>query len=212
VRPTLIRAPGIIAPALVLLLALNGVRAVAHEHAYIPKDLTDAHRELIRLFSPNGVAEIKALKDEKGAYTIPIGIELTNRWQLNSNSRLAKYFHRLGVQDSHDMVGIVMATFWDRLHHRPLGLSLKVARLNRYYAARMKLLPRGTSPKDGAKIDWIEQQESEDRILSLGISTSDGSYWRYDSSGKRGIEPARPEEVKELKLDAEPSWRHPQAK
>jgi len=104
-----------------------------------------------------------------------------------------------------------MATFWDRLHHRPLGLSLKVARLNRYYAARMKLLPRGTSPKDGAKIDWIEQQESEDLILSLGISTSDGSYW-HDSSGKRGIEPARPEEVKELKLDAEPSWRHPQAK
>ena len=83
-RPTLIRAPGIIAPALVLLLALNGVRAVAHEHAYIPKDLTDAHRELIRLFSPNGVAEIKGLKDEKDALTIPIGIELTNRWQLNS--------------------------------------------------------------------------------------------------------------------------------
>jgi len=98
VRPTLIRAPGIIAPALVLLLALNGVRAVAHEHAYIPKDLTDAHRELIRLFSPNGVAEIKGLKDEKDALTIPIGIELTNRWQLNSNSRLAKYFHRLGAR------------------------------------------------------------------------------------------------------------------
>jgi len=46
VRPTLIRAPGIIAPALVLLLALNGVRAVAHEHAYIPKDLTDAQMDI----------------------------------------------------------------------------------------------------------------------------------------------------------------------
>ena len=56
----------------------------------------------------------KRSKDEKDALTIPIGIELTNRWQLNSNFRLAKYFHRLGVQDSHDMVGIVMATFWDR--------------------------------------------------------------------------------------------------
>jgi len=198
---------------LVLVLALNGGRAIADEHAYIPNDLADAHRELFRLFSPNGVAEIRALKHEKDAYTtIPIGIELTNRWELNSDSCLAKYFHRLGVQDSHDVVGIVMATFWDRLHHRPLGLLLKVARLSRYYAARMKLLPHGTSPKDGAKIDWLEQQESEDRILSLGISTSDGSYWRYDSSGKRGIEPARPEEVKELKLDAEPSWRHPQAK
>src|SRR5439155_10704314 len=92
---------------------------------------------------------------------------------------------------------------WDRLHHRPLALAQKVARLNRHYAARMKLLPHGTSPSDGAKIDWIEQQESEDRILSLGISTSDGTYWRYDSSGARGIEAARPEEVRELKKDEE---------
>jgi len=77
----------------------------------------------------------------------------------------------------------------------------------------LQRVPRGVEAEaDGLREDWIEQQESEDRILSLGISTSDGSYWRYDSSGKRGIEPARPEEVKELKLDAEPSWRHPQAK
>jgi hypothetical protein len=105
------KKPGVIAPALFLLLVLDGPQAIADEHAYIPNDLADAHRELIRLFSPNGIAEIKALKNEKAAYTIPTGIEPTNRWQLNSHSSLAKYFHGLGVQDSRDMVGIVMATF-----------------------------------------------------------------------------------------------------
>ncbi len=109
----------ILLPAAAISLLLFLTTPARGEEIYLPQDLDDAHRELLRLFGPAAIAQIKALKSEEDVYTIDWGIGLINCWELNANSPLALFFRRRGVADSHDMAGIVLATLWDR----PLGLG-----------------------------------------------------------------------------------------
>ena len=58
--------------------------------------------------------------------------------------------------------------------------------------------PKGKSPRDGAEIDWFDIHGGKTTDIYLGVSKSDGSFWRYDHSNGRGIEPALPDEAKEM--------------
>ena len=59
--------------------------------------------------------------------------------------------------------------------------------------------PPDKNPRDGAEIDWfIAKSNPPTADLYLGISKSDGSFWRYDHSTEQGIEPALPDEAKEI--------------
>ena len=187
--------------SVLLLAARIGIAA----DAAIPKNLAEAHGSLTRHLTSADVDRIRAMKSEDEMIRV-IGLSeasaLTNEWQLWGDSPLARYFKRLGVAEPHDMVGIVAETFWCKIHKRPFALRAKVTKLKQHYArekAREESdRPKGNSPRDGAKIDWFYQTQDSTGSLHLGVSKSDGSFWRYDRRDGRGIQPARPDEAKML--------------
>jgi hypothetical protein len=195
-----------------LLLLLGGALIAYAAVPAIPRDLSEAQESLARHLSAADIARMHELKSEEDIVRVvdmPLTIALTNEWQLWAGSPLARYFKRLGVAEPHDMIGVVAETYWCKLHGRPFALRAKVARLRKYYAREEAMKPKGKSPRDGAEIDWLEIMQSATRTLYLGISRSDGSFWRYDYRNGHGIEPASPDECKKLadhvRLDKEMS-------
>jgi len=186
------------------LFLLAGASFLLAEEDFIsrPRDLAEAHKSLAARLTRAEIERIKKMPSENDIMRIvgmPQTIGLTNEWQLNDDSALARYFKKMGVNDSHDMVGIVAATYWCKLHDRPFRLKSRIAELRKYYAREEAMKPDGRrSPRDGAEIDWFIGESSDTGTLYLGVSLSDGSFWRYDYRNRRGVEPARPDESKRL--------------
>ena len=91
-----------------------------------PRDIDDAHRDLEQWLGPAGAKDArKARSEEDMMYRVvglPGAVSLTNRWHLWDNPPLAQYCKRLGVRDPHDMVGLISATYWCKIHGKPLRL------------------------------------------------------------------------------------------
>jgi hypothetical protein len=186
-----------ITPSLLVLFVSLGFAA----DAAIPRDLHEAHESLTQHFSAADISRIRKMKSEDemiGLVGLQEASALTNEWQLWADSPLARYFKRLGVTEPHDMIGIVADTYWCKLHGRPFALRAKVAKLRKEYARQEAMKPKGKSPRDGAEIDWFDIHSGKTTDIYLGVSKSDGSFWRYDHSNGRGIEPALPDEAKEM--------------
>jgi hypothetical protein len=110
---------------LVALLAFAFMASTAMT-ASPPRDIDDAHRDLEEWLGPIGVRKAKKARSEEDMMYHVIGLEgavsLTNRWHLWDSSPLAQYCKRLGVTPPHDMVGMITATYWCRIHGKPLRL------------------------------------------------------------------------------------------
>ena|ERR1700738_3176741 len=100
------------------------------------RNLEEAQRDLEQWLGAAGVQRVKQARSEQEMYGV-IGlieaISLTNRWHLWENPPLARYFKSIGVTEPHDMVGIVSATYWCKLHGKPFRLRERAARLQRIY-------------------------------------------------------------------------------
>lgn len=77
-----------------------------------------------------------------------------------------------------DMSGIILDTFWCKLHHQPFRFDERAKYYQEYWRSMEK--PKGGSPADGARIAWVVTQGSGTGTAHLGISTSDHSNWRYE--------------------------------
>ena len=96
---------------------------------YIPADLNDAHAQLMGLFPAKELDAIRASTSEDFMvnYHLGLGMGIRNTWALWGGSRLSRYFNRMGVYHPDDMSGIILTTFWRKLHNRPMGLEELVA-------------------------------------------------------------------------------------
>src|SRR4051812_25886021 len=85
----------------------------AHGGTYIPKDLDDAHQQLLKIFTPKDIAHIKAMKKEGDMiqYHMGLGMGLRNDWGLWRGSRLSQWFNQRGIFHPDDMSGIIFDTF-----------------------------------------------------------------------------------------------------
>jgi hypothetical protein len=187
------RFPIFVAIALLCIFWLSG-----RDKTRIPTDLDDAHRELARLFPPAEIERIRAMpqEDDMIEYHMGLGVYLRNEWGLWKGSRLSEYFDTLGVDHPDDISGIILNTFWCKLHDQPFRLQERAAYYQEYWRSVEK--PKGGSPNDGARILWVIAQGVEAGTLHLGISVSDESYWRYVYGADRGIEPATEGDRKSL--------------
>src|SRR5262249_35551060 len=145
----------------------------------VPNNLSEAHESLTRHLTAAGVRRVEKMKSEDEMYDViglPEAVALTNEWRLWEDSMLARYFKQLGVTEPHDMVGIVSQTYWCKVHNRPFALDAKVAKVKRFYARETlreeKNRPKGKSPRDGAEIDWISEDQYSTGSLYLGVSRS----------------------------------------
>jgi hypothetical protein len=95
---------------------------------YIPTDLDDAHRELEKLLPKSEIRHIKAMntEDKMIEYHMSFGMWLRNNWGLWKGSRLASYFNQLGIRYPDDMSGIILDTFWCKLHNKPYRLDARI--------------------------------------------------------------------------------------
>ena len=179
-----------------------------------PENLSQAHQSLAKFFSVADRERIRKMRSEEEMNRfigMPGAIALTNEWQLWADPPLARYFKRLGINEPHDMVGIVTQTYWCKLHQQPFGLRAKVAKIRAYYARHEAMQPPDKNPRDGMEIDWfITHSNPPAADLYLGVSKSHRSFWRYDHSTGRGIEPALPDEAKEIQsaLESVKEFRH----
>lgn len=172
---------------------------------YIPVDLEDCFKELEKMLHSDFLKEYKNKKEEDLAvYHMGLGLWLRNNWGLWGGSRLSKYFNQLGVFHPDDMSGIIINTFWSKLNNKPQKIKEKIEFYREYWKSQET--PKEGSPKDGARISWVITKGSGKETVHLGISESDISFWRYAYSKGKGIEPAQPEEIKDIK-DLIKTWK-----
>src|SRR4051812_5357749 len=114
-----------------LIICCIAVSAVASVRAGtdVPKNLDDAHQQLLKIFSPKDIEHIKAMKkeDDMIEYHFGLGMGLRNDWGLWRGSRLSQWFNERGIFHPDDMTGIIFDTFWDKLHSKPFRLQEKIA-------------------------------------------------------------------------------------
>ena len=102
---------------------------------YIPRDLNDALVELDRIMGDKGRAEVLAAKEQDMAnYHHGPGTWIRNNWGLwDSNSRLAQYFRKIGARHPDDMSGIILKSYWRKLHNQPIDLEGQLKYYNDYW-------------------------------------------------------------------------------
>lgn len=178
----------------------------ARRAAYVPKNLDEAHAQLLYMLSPAVLQRIRDMPDEKGMNRLHHGLGrwIRNNWGLWAGGELADSLRKLGLHHPDDMSGVILDTFWCKLHNQPFRLEERVAYYDEFWRSRQE--PTEGSPTDGATIAWGIIQGRGKGTVHLGISQSDGSYWRYEYGSQRGIEPARPDECESLKDLAE-MWK-----
>ena len=184
-----------------LIIVLCACKSPQRPATYIPKNMNDAHRELTKILPIEEIEHIRAMTNQEQMieYHMSFGLRLRNEWGLWHESRLAHYFTRLGVEHPDGMSGLILATFWCKLHGKDYSLRDMIGdpKAHHEYLRSMED-PKGGSPRDGARIVWAVTKPGARFDVHLGISTSDGSYWRYEYRSGRGIEPAIDVDRKDL--------------
>ena len=63
-----------------------------------------------------------------------LGMYLRNQWGLWSGSRLADYFHEMGIHHPDDMSGIILDSYVRHLRGDPFSVHAKVREYQEYWA------------------------------------------------------------------------------
>lgn len=101
---------------------------------YIPCDLDDALIEVDRILGTKGrEAVMKARERDMAAYHFGLGLWMRNNWGLWRGSHLSEYFNQLGVHHPDDMSGIILDSYWRKLHGRALDIEGQVRYYNDYW-------------------------------------------------------------------------------
>lgn len=102
---------------------------------YIPEDLDDVLVEVDRIFVSAGErdAVMKAAEDDMVQYHHGLGMWMRNEWGLWAGSRLSEYFNRIGIHHPDDMSGIILNSYWRKLHGKPIDLERQVKYYQEYW-------------------------------------------------------------------------------
>jgi hypothetical protein len=97
---------------------------------YIPLDLDDALVEVDRIMGDQGREHVlKADDKDMIDYHFTLGAWMRNNWGLWGGSRLSQYFNKIGIHHLDDMAGIILDSYWRKLHGKSIDLDGQV----RYY-------------------------------------------------------------------------------
>ena len=132
----------------------------------IPKDLSDAVRQLECQIPPEQQADIKRLceKEFVAAVHMGLGMAIRNEWGLWKGSRLAEYFREMGVRHPDDMSGIVMSAFWHKIKGVDFDLDARV-RCGRAWEEESRRLMAKVKPRRGAVIPLPKFSCIDDRSV-----------------------------------------------
>lgn len=149
---------------------------------YIPRDLADAHSVLLKKLSQAEIEQIKKA-DSMVGYHHSLGLWMRNNWGLWHGSRLAQYFHYMGIRHADDMSSIIMDSLWCRLHEKPYQLEDHI----KYYQAYAKAFadpPRSARTPEGHEIIWGQvwsrSHDNMPRGIHIGKDLLNKKFWAYE--------------------------------
>jgi hypothetical protein len=107
---------------------------------YIPKDLMDSFVELTKILQKKDINQIKNTDEDNvtGRYHFNLGMYLRNRWGLWRDSRLSKFFNKLGIKHTDDMSGIILTSFWRHLNNKDIKLNKQIDGYKKYWKNQEK--------------------------------------------------------------------------
>jgi hypothetical protein len=102
---------------------------------YIPRDLDDALVEVDRIFVSAGKrdAVMNGTEEDMIQYHFGLGMWMRNNWGLWGGSRLSEYFNGIGIHHPDDMSGIILDSYWRKLHGKPIDLEGQVKYYEEYW-------------------------------------------------------------------------------
>jgi hypothetical protein len=153
---------------------------------YVPKNLDEAHAQLLKNMPPEDIERIKNMKseDEMIRYHFGAGMGIRNSWGLWHGSRLAKYFNDLGIRHADDMSELIMNTLWCRIHNQPFRLDERTKYYQAYWRANASPPETVTTP-GGDEIDFRQSLGGTNssglpHAVHIGQCEKDGSFWAYE--------------------------------
>lgn len=104
---------------------------------YIPKDLTDAFKELNKKISATAKTRFKALPEAKAIQNLKLKQWMMLNWSFYDGSRLSAYMTKMGVSYPMDMSELIILAYHRYLNKTPLALKAEV---NKYRTKRKQQL------------------------------------------------------------------------
>lgn len=111
----------------------DDVRLLAQGLPFVPRDLQETFVALDATLQED--VRRRMLRDDFAwdSQHFGLGLGLRNEWGLWTGSRLAKYFHGLGIHHPDDMSGIILESYRRRLHGQPLDLEGQLQEYRDYW-------------------------------------------------------------------------------
>jgi hypothetical protein len=136
---------------------------------YIPIDLDDAMTQLDLLLRPEDVEQMRnGTEAEMAQYHMGLGLWLRNNWGLRAGSRLDQWFTERRVRHPDAMSGIILQSYWRRLHGRPIDLEGQVQSYLAYVAEQRELRTR--ERERGARA----AQRIGELMMGMSLQTAQG--------------------------------------
>jgi Tol biopolymer transport system component len=102
------------------------------DEGYIPKDIQECMVQLDRVLSPEGIQQIKAMKeDDLAPLHHGLGMKIRNGWGFWAGSDLARYFLQHGLQQPEAMSSVILHCYWRHLHDLPIDFEREAQREKR---------------------------------------------------------------------------------
>jgi hypothetical protein len=163
---------------------------------YIPANVDDAHAYLKKHLPAEELQHIRDMKSEAEMieYHMGMGMGMRNQWALWAGSRLSRYFDNLGIHHPDDMSGIILETFWRRLHHQPLRLDERIAYYKAFWERAAVPANLRTPAGEAIAFDTSYYRGTESNPRTIHVS-KDGK-WAYELG--KGLQPMSPEIQKVL--------------
>lgn len=133
--------------SILFLVALFSFSAFA-QGKYIPQDIPDAIKQLNITLTKKDIRKFKGAGENKlFSFHMSLGMGLRNKWGLWSDSRLAKYFRKNGVNHPDEMSSFIIKSYWLFLNGKPLDVNKRFSKIKYYKNKNSK--PKNIPCKNG---------------------------------------------------------------
>jgi hypothetical protein len=149
---------------------------------YVPVDLEDAFVELDRMLPSKFRERFAMEEDEITLQHFGLGQWMRNFWGLWSGSRLASYFHELGIEHPDDMSSIILTSYWRYLNAESIHLDEQVTEHQEYWRTHQTPEDRAFAEcPDGVSLRGGVGHPSSDLpgFTHVGVCEADGTWWAY---------------------------------
>jgi hypothetical protein len=168
----------------------------------IPRTLGDALEALERSLPRETIQALYASEtDVTLELQDTLGRFLREHWGLWTGGPLADHLRGLGLDHPDDMSGVILTSFWRRLHFQPLRVEAQVRWYQAFRSAGASPDPR-SNPACAGRVDitawWtppVDARGSQPsspsvnlRIVHLGTCTADARLWAWEA-GRGWFEP-----------------------